>query len=59
MVTNLCRSTHICIWGGEATITATTPVIRMMAMSRIVIRGDLAISNRLGYPSTQGDGLEG
>ena len=28
-------------------------------MSRIVIREDLAISIRLGYPSTTGDGLEG
>ena len=59
MDTSLCRSTHICVWGGEATITATTPEIRMMALSRIVIRVDLAISIHLGYPSTQGDGLEG
>ena len=56
MVTNLCRSAHICIWGGEATITATTPQIRLMALSRIVIRVDIAISNHLGYPSTQGGG---
>ena len=59
MVTNLCRSTHICVWGGEATITATTPGIRLMALSRIVIRVDLAISNHLGYPSTPGEGQEG
>ena len=59
MVTNLCRSTHICVWGREATITATTPELRLMAMSRIVIRVDLAISIHLGYPSTHGDGLEG
>ena len=43
----------------EATITATTPELRWMAMSRIVIRVDLAISNHLGYPSTHGEGLEG
>ena len=59
MVTNLCRSTHFCVWGVEATITATTPELRWMAMSRIVIRVDLAISNHLGYPSTHGEGLEG
>ena len=59
MVTNLCRSTHICVWGGEVTITAITPELRLMALSRIVVRVDLAISNHLGYPSTQGDGLEG
>ena len=59
MVTNLCRSTHICVWGVEVTITATTPGIRLMAVSRIVIRKDLAISIHLGYPSTPGDGLEG
>ena len=59
MVTNLCRSTHICVWGGEATITATTPELRLMAMSRIVTRVDLAISIHLGYPSTPGEGLEG
>ena len=44
MSTNLCRSTHICVWGGEIAITATTPELRWMAMSRIVIRIDLAIS---------------
>ena len=59
MVTNLCRSTHICVGVGEVTITATPPGIRLMAMSRIVIRVDLAISIHLGYPSTPGEGLEG
>ena len=59
MVTNLCRSTHICVWVGEVTITARTHEPRLMAMSRIVIREDLAISIHLGYPSTPGDGLEG
>ena len=59
MVKNLCRSTHICVGVGEVTITATTPELRLMALSMLVIRVDLAISNHLGYPSTQGDGLEG
>ena len=59
MVTNLCRSTHICVGVGEVTITATTPGIRLMALSRIVICVDLAISNHLGHPSIPGEGLEG
>ena len=59
MVTNLCRSTHICVWVGEVTITAITSELWMMALSRIIIRIDLAISIHLDYPSTQGDGLEG
>ena len=40
-------------------MTAITPELRLMALSRIVIRVDLAISNHLGYPSTPGEGLEG
>ena len=59
MVTNSCRSTHIRVWGVEVPITATTPGIRLMALSRIVIRVDLAISIHLGYPSTPGEGLDG
>ena len=59
MVTNLCRSTHICVWVEGTTIPATTPELRLMAVSRIVIRVDLAISNHLGYPSIPGEGLEG